>query len=129
MPPSATATEPRLTATFRRKRRAGRLGVGMFLAGALLSLTGVPSRLLPPAALGSLGWTSLMLILWASACPTCGGAIALSGDRCVSCRDSLRTEAATPRNVWRHLPVLGRVLVLVAALIGVLALLSFGGAD
>jgi hypothetical protein len=130
MPPTATATEPNLTARFRHKRRAGLVGVGVLLAGALLSLAEPLSRLLPPTALALVGWTGLALILWASVCPACGGAIALGGDKCVSCMDPPQKPTAWPRKGWRHLPVFGRTLVwMFAATIAVVALLSLAGAD
>jgi hypothetical protein len=116
---------------FRRKRLAGRAGVGLLASSALLSFSesGV-TRLLHPAAVSFLGWAALALILWASVCPACGGAIALGGRECAGCRDRSRVGTRPPFSSWRQLPVLARVLPWVfCTFVAAMAFLSFAGVD
>jgi hypothetical protein len=58
---------PAPNSTFRRKRLAGRTGVGLLLLGSVWSLPdwGLP-QLPPEATVGLLGRSALALMLWAS---------------------------------------------------------------
>jgi len=121
-----------LTSRLVRRRLAGRVGVALLFVATMSLLTGRVSSLPPTVAslIALSGWVGLGLIVWASICPECGGAIALSTGDCGGCREGRPFPSKRSHVSWSNLPTVARVLVWVCgAVLGIVAFLSLAGVD